>query len=35
MHLKYESTALKYMVVAAISVLVIFVGLTFADYLYR
>jgi cytochrome c oxidase subunit IV len=35
MHLKYESTALKYMVVAAITVLVIFVGLTFADYLYR
>ena len=35
MHLKYESTALKYMVVAAISVLVIFLGLTFADYLYR
>ncbi len=35
MHLKYESTALKFMVAAAITVLVIFVGLTFADYLYR
>lgn len=35
MHLKYESTALKFMVAAAIAVLVIFVGLTFADYLYR
>jgi cytochrome c oxidase subunit 4 len=35
MHLKYESTALKYMVVAAIFVLVIFLSLTFADYLYR
>ena len=35
MHLKYESTALKYMVAIAIAVLVIFVGLTFSDYLYR
>jgi cytochrome c oxidase subunit 4 len=35
MHLKYESTALKYMVAAAIAVLVIFVGLTFTDYLFR
>ena len=35
MHLKYESAALKYMVAAAIAVLVIFVGLTFTDYLFR
>ena len=35
MHLKYESVALKYMVAAAIFVLVIFIGLTFSDYLYR
>ncbi len=35
MHLKYESAALKYMVAAALSVLVIFVFLTFSDYLYR
>ena len=35
MHLKYESTALKYMVAIAIFVLVIFVGLTFTDYLFR
>ena len=35
MHLKYESAALKYMVAIAIAVLVIFIGLTFADYLYR
>jgi cytochrome c oxidase subunit 4 len=35
MHLKYESTALKYMVAIAIAVLVIFVGLTFTDYLFR
>ncbi len=35
MHLKYESVALKYMVAAAITVLVIFIFLTFADYLYR
>ena len=35
MHLKYESTALKYMVAIAISVLVIFIGLTFSDYLFR
>jgi cytochrome c oxidase subunit IV len=35
MHLKHESTALKYMVACALGVLVIFIGLTFADYLYR
>lgn len=35
MHLKYESTALKYMVAIAIAVLVIFISLTFSDYLYR
>jgi cytochrome c oxidase subunit IV len=35
MHLKYESTALKYMVAIALAVLVIFVGLTFTDYLFR
>jgi cytochrome c oxidase subunit 4 len=35
MHLKYESTALKYMVATAIAVLLIFLGLTFADYLFR
>jgi len=35
MHLKYESTALKYMVAIAIFVLVIFIGLTFTDYLFR
>jgi cytochrome c oxidase subunit 4 len=35
MHLKYESAALKYMVAAAIAVLVIFIGLTFSDYLFR
>jgi cytochrome c oxidase subunit IV len=35
MHLKYESTALKYMVTVAILALVIFVGLTFSDYLFR
>jgi cytochrome c oxidase subunit IV len=35
MHLKYENTALKYMVVAALGVLVIFLGLTFSDYLFR
>ncbi len=35
MHLRSESTALKYMVAGALSVLVIFIGLTFADYLYR
>jgi cytochrome c oxidase subunit IV len=35
MHLKYESAALKYMVVATLAVLVIFLFLTFSDYLYR
>ncbi len=35
MHLKYESTALKYMVAIAVAVLIIFLFLTFADYLYR
>ena len=35
MHLKYESAALKYMVAIAIAVVVIFVGLTFTDYLFR
>ena len=35
MHLKYESAALKYMVAVAIAVLIIFIGLTFSDYLFR
>jgi cytochrome c oxidase subunit 4 len=35
MHLKYESAALKYMVAIALAVLVIFVGLTFTDFLFR
>jgi cytochrome c oxidase subunit IV len=35
MHLKFESTGLKVMVACALGVLVIFIGLTFADYLYR
>jgi cytochrome c oxidase subunit 4 len=35
MHLKYESTALKYMVATAIAVPIIFIFLTFSDYLYR
>ncbi len=35
MHLKYENAALKYMVVAAIGVLIIFIALTFSDYWYR
>ncbi len=35
MHLKDESAALKYMVAIAVAVLVIFILLTFADYLYR
>jgi cytochrome c oxidase subunit 4 len=35
MHLKYENAALKYMVVAAIAVLIIFIALTFSDYWYR
>jgi cytochrome c oxidase subunit IV len=35
MHLKYESAALKYMVVAALMALVVFLGLTFTDYLFR
>jgi cytochrome c oxidase subunit IV len=35
MHLKYESTALKYMVAVALAVLVIFIGLTFTDFLLR
>ncbi len=35
MHLKYENAALKYMVVATLGVLVIFLFLTFTDYLYR
>jgi cytochrome c oxidase subunit 4 len=35
MHLKYESTTLKYMVTVALLALVIFVGLTFSDYLFR
>lgn len=35
MHLKDESTALKYMVAVALAALVIFVGLTFTDYLFR
>jgi cell division protein FtsN len=33
--LKYESTALKFMVAIAIAVLIIFIGLTFADYFNR
>ncbi len=35
MHLKYENAALKYMVLATLGVLVIFLGLTFTDYLNR
>jgi cytochrome c oxidase subunit 4 len=35
MHLKYESAALKYMAAAAISALIIFIGLTFVDFLFR
>jgi len=35
MHLKYESPALKYMVAITLSVLVIFLVLTFSDYLFR
>jgi cytochrome c oxidase subunit 4 len=35
MHLKYESTALKLMVAIAVAVLIIFLGLTFTDYLLR
>jgi cytochrome c oxidase subunit 4 len=35
MHLKYESTALKYMVAIALFAVVIFVGLTFTDFLFR
>jgi cytochrome c oxidase subunit 4 len=35
MHLKDESTALKYMVAIAVAVLIIFIGLTFADYFNR
>jgi len=35
MHLKYESAALKYMAAAAIAALIIFIGLTFSDYLFR
>lgn len=35
MHLKYESATLKYMAAAAIAVLIIFIGLTFSDYLFR
>ncbi len=35
MHLKYERAALKYMAAVAIAVLIIFIGLTFSDYLFR
>jgi cytochrome c oxidase subunit IV len=35
MHLKEESTTLKYMVAIAMAVLIIFIFLTFADYFYR
>jgi len=35
MHLKYESPTLKYMAAAALAVLIIFIGLTYSDYLYR
>jgi cytochrome c oxidase subunit IV len=35
MHLKYENAALKYMVVATLAALVIFLGLTYTDYLGR
>jgi caa(3)-type oxidase subunit IV len=35
MHLKYESATLKYMAAAAIAVLIIFIGLTVSDYLFR
>ena len=35
MHLRHEGAAMKLMVVAAFGVLVIFLFLTFSDYLYR
>ena len=35
MHLKYEKAGLKYMVTTALAVLVIFIFLTFSDYLFR
>jgi cytochrome c oxidase subunit IV len=35
MHLKYEKAGLKYMVTATVAVLVVFIFLTFSDYLYR
>jgi cytochrome c oxidase subunit IV len=35
MHLKYESAGLKLMVAIALGALIIFVGLTFMDYLFR
>jgi cytochrome c oxidase subunit 4 len=35
MHLKYESAALKFMASAAIAALIIFITLTFSDYLFR
>ena len=35
MHLKYESAGLKLMVAVALFALIIFIGLTFMDYLFR
>jgi cytochrome c oxidase subunit 4 len=35
MHLKYESPPLKYMVAITLGVLMIFLVLTFSDYLFR
>ncbi len=35
MHLKYESATLKYMAASALAVLIIFISLTYSDYLYR
>jgi len=35
MHLKYESAGLKFMVAATLGALIIFLGLTFLDYLLR
>jgi caa(3)-type oxidase subunit IV len=35
MHLREESTTLKYMVAIAMAVLIIFIFLTFADYVFR
>lgn len=35
MHLKFEKTYLKTMVIATLAVLIIFIGLTFSDLSYR